>query len=350
MKNQVQLITYVDRLSGGGLGDLHELLQTKLAGLFGGVHLLPFFYPIDGSDAGFDPIDHTQVDPRLGGWEQARRLGEECHELEVRVAAARGARPVAWRPWVSAGDCWGLRVSPYGFLVKYLAVTHCWGSAWCTRPSRRPSWLRPAQMTPRQAAPPARPPRAVRAPPASALAAARCCPPAGSCRHHWQGPPPPTRARATCRRPSPRPHGSSPAPRAASACASKAASYTTPGQPPSTLPLRPPWAAGSPARAPASVPAPRWCWTMARPAVGSPPSPSTSTSSTAMLTAWQLRGGTLGGRATLQPMRWARTAALPRRLLPRPRGLRLLLVALGRRASWMPWTWMRCCPSWWRSQ
>ena len=77
MKNQVQLISYVDRLSGGGLGDLHRLLQTKLEGLFGGVHLLPFFYPIDGSDGGFDPIDHTQVDPRLGGWEQARRLGEE---------------------------------------------------------------------------------------------------------------------------------------------------------------------------------------------------------------------------------------------------------------------------------
>jgi sucrose phosphorylase len=30
------------------------------------VHLLPFFHPIDGADAGFDPIDHTQVDARLG--------------------------------------------------------------------------------------------------------------------------------------------------------------------------------------------------------------------------------------------------------------------------------------------
>ena len=64
MKNQVQLIAYVDRFSGGGFRDLQSLLNDgPLAGLFGGVHLLPFFWPIDGADAGFDPIDHTQVDP-----------------------------------------------------------------------------------------------------------------------------------------------------------------------------------------------------------------------------------------------------------------------------------------------
>lgn len=74
MKNQVQLITYVDRLSGGGISTLHSLLKGPLQGVFAGVHLLPFFYPIDGSDAGFDPIDHTQVDSRLGTWEDLRKL------------------------------------------------------------------------------------------------------------------------------------------------------------------------------------------------------------------------------------------------------------------------------------
>jgi hypothetical protein len=50
MKNQVQLITYVDRFGGGGLADLQAgLLTGPLAGVFGGVHLLPFFHPIDGS-------------------------------------------------------------------------------------------------------------------------------------------------------------------------------------------------------------------------------------------------------------------------------------------------------------
>jgi sucrose phosphorylase len=74
MQNQVQLITYVDRLSGGGLVELDALLAGPLRNLFGGVHLLPFFDPIDGADAGFDPIDHTRVDPRLGGWADVRAL------------------------------------------------------------------------------------------------------------------------------------------------------------------------------------------------------------------------------------------------------------------------------------
>ena len=76
MKNQVQLIAYVDRFSGGGLRDLQRMLEGPFRGLFGGVHLLPFFYPIDGVDAGFDPIDHTQVDPRLGTWDDVRALAE----------------------------------------------------------------------------------------------------------------------------------------------------------------------------------------------------------------------------------------------------------------------------------
>jgi sucrose phosphorylase len=78
MKNQVQLIAYVDRFSGGGLRDLQRMLEGPVRGLFGGVHLLPFFYPIDGVDAGFDPIDHTRVDPRLGTWDDLRAVAEHA--------------------------------------------------------------------------------------------------------------------------------------------------------------------------------------------------------------------------------------------------------------------------------
>jgi sucrose phosphorylase len=74
MKNRVQLITYVDRLGGGDLPALRRLLNGPLAGLFGGVHLLPFYDPIDGADAGFDPIDHCKVDARLGDWGDVRDL------------------------------------------------------------------------------------------------------------------------------------------------------------------------------------------------------------------------------------------------------------------------------------
>jgi len=82
MKNNVQLITYIDRLTGSDTQSLSRILNDQLANLFLGVHLLPFYYPIDGSDAGFDPIDHTQVDSRLGDWDDVKELAKE-HELMV---------------------------------------------------------------------------------------------------------------------------------------------------------------------------------------------------------------------------------------------------------------------------
>ncbi len=77
MKNKVQLITYIDRLGRGKITELHRLLRGPLAGLFSGVHILPFYYPIHGTDAGFDPIDHTQVDPCLGTWADIKALAQD---------------------------------------------------------------------------------------------------------------------------------------------------------------------------------------------------------------------------------------------------------------------------------
>jgi len=51
MKNQAQLIAYVDRVPGGTFRDLQHLLDGPLRGAFGGVHVLPFFHPIDGASA-----------------------------------------------------------------------------------------------------------------------------------------------------------------------------------------------------------------------------------------------------------------------------------------------------------
>lgn len=68
-----QLIAYADRF-GGTIAGLHRLLTGPLAGIFDGVHILPYFTPYDGADAGFDPVDHTAVDPRLGSWEDVRAL------------------------------------------------------------------------------------------------------------------------------------------------------------------------------------------------------------------------------------------------------------------------------------
>ncbi|MEH0688863.1 sucrose phosphorylase [Vibrio cholerae] len=94
MKNQVQLITYTDRLTGGGLHALRNTLSSTLSDLFGGVHILPFYYPIDGSDAGFDPIDHAQIDPRLGDWPDLNALGKDVEIMaDLIVNHASGQSP-----------------------------------------------------------------------------------------------------------------------------------------------------------------------------------------------------------------------------------------------------------------
>ena len=73
MKNKVQLITYADRLGDGTLSSMTDILRTRFDGVYDGVHILPFFTPFDGADAGFDPIDHTKVDERLGSVGRRRR-------------------------------------------------------------------------------------------------------------------------------------------------------------------------------------------------------------------------------------------------------------------------------------
>lgn len=83
MPDKVQLITYADRL-GGDLRGLKSALDGPLHGLFGGVHVLPFFRPFDGADAGFDPEDHTEVDARLGSWADVAALARD-YELTVDV-------------------------------------------------------------------------------------------------------------------------------------------------------------------------------------------------------------------------------------------------------------------------
>lgn len=95
MKNQIQLITYVDRIGCQNIKELKNLIDGELKGLFGGVHILPFFYPIDGEDAGFDPIDHTIVDPRLGNWEDIKALSTSVDimaDLIVNHVSAQSTR------------------------------------------------------------------------------------------------------------------------------------------------------------------------------------------------------------------------------------------------------------------
>lgn len=118
MKNQVQLITYVDRLGGGNFSDLKDLLDGPLGGVFGGVHLLPFFDPIDGADAGFDPSDHTQVDARLGTWQDIKRLTQSIDVMGDVIVNHISADSPQFRDYLAHGAA-----SPYaGLFLTRAAV------------------------------------------------------------------------------------------------------------------------------------------------------------------------------------------------------------------------------------
>ncbi|MCG2799266.1 MAG: sucrose phosphorylase, partial [Cellulomonas sp.] len=103
MRNEATLIAYADRLAGT-LAGVRDVLNGPFAGAFGGVHLLPFFTPFDGADAGFDPVDHTAVDPRLGDWGSVQALADDvevtvdvivnhvsAHSAQFQDAQARGS-------------------------------------------------------------------------------------------------------------------------------------------------------------------------------------------------------------------------------------------------------------------
>lgn len=72
INNKVQLITYPDSL-GGNLKNLCMVLSEYLPNLFpGGVHILPPF--TSSGDRGFATINHMDIDPEFGTWEDIRRI------------------------------------------------------------------------------------------------------------------------------------------------------------------------------------------------------------------------------------------------------------------------------------
>jgi sucrose phosphorylase len=104
MRNGVQLITYADRFGSGTLATLRELLNGPLAGVFTGVHVLPFFTPFDGADAGFDPIDHTAVDPRLGSWGDIGAISETHDVMADLIVNHASARSHQFLDFRQSGD------------------------------------------------------------------------------------------------------------------------------------------------------------------------------------------------------------------------------------------------------
>ncbi|WP_134740915.1 sucrose phosphorylase [Nocardioides sp. 503] len=98
-----QLIAYADRL-GGDLSGLERVMTDELGDVFDGVHVLPFFRPFDGADAGFDPEDHGQVDPRLGDWDDLRRLATGRRVMADLIVNHMSTASAQFRRYVAEGD------------------------------------------------------------------------------------------------------------------------------------------------------------------------------------------------------------------------------------------------------
>ena len=101
MPTKVELIAYADRF-GGDLAGLRALLGGPLAGLFGGVHILPFFRLYDGADAGFDPEDHTEVDPRLGSWPDISALSAGYRVMVDVIVNHISSSSPQFQDWLAA--------------------------------------------------------------------------------------------------------------------------------------------------------------------------------------------------------------------------------------------------------
>ena len=93
------LITYGHTLTRHGerpLKSLHRFCNKHVAGIFSGIHILPFF-PYS-SDDGFSVIDFMQVQPELGDWNDIQAIGADFHLMVDLVANHISAQS----PWFQA--------------------------------------------------------------------------------------------------------------------------------------------------------------------------------------------------------------------------------------------------------
>ena len=67
------------------------------------MHILPFFRPHDGADAGFDPEDHTEVDPRLGSWADVSALSAGYRVMADVIVNHISSSSPQFKDWLAAG-------------------------------------------------------------------------------------------------------------------------------------------------------------------------------------------------------------------------------------------------------
>lgn len=95
------LISYPDCI-GSGLRDLKAVLDTDFKGLFGGLHLLPFFPST--ADRGFSPTTYQEVDPRFGDWNDLMELGETYYLMYDYMINHVSSESVAFKDFIEKKD------------------------------------------------------------------------------------------------------------------------------------------------------------------------------------------------------------------------------------------------------
>ncbi|MBR1585676.1 MAG: sucrose phosphorylase [Clostridia bacterium] len=99
------LITYANAM-GKNLKGLDEVLDRYFPGVFGGVHILPFF-PSSG-DRGFAVIHYDTVDPAFGDWHDIDRLAEKYYLMADFMLNHISIRAKEFQDYMARGDA-----SPY---------------------------------------------------------------------------------------------------------------------------------------------------------------------------------------------------------------------------------------------
>jgi sucrose phosphorylase len=101
-EEDIVAITYGDLINSPKMHPLRALsiiFEHLLQDVFNTVHLLPF-YPYS-SDRGFSVIDYTEVDPRMGTWDDVERLGDRYRMMFDGVINHISSRSEWFREFVN---------------------------------------------------------------------------------------------------------------------------------------------------------------------------------------------------------------------------------------------------------
>lgn len=101
IENKCMLITYADCL-GKNLKELNLVMSQKFQGLFGGIHILPFF-PSSG-DRGFAVINYDTPAPEFGTWDDIDKLAEQYYIMADFMLNHVSIRCNEFKDYMKNGD------------------------------------------------------------------------------------------------------------------------------------------------------------------------------------------------------------------------------------------------------